>query len=464
MTKKIVLIISVLWMSFWTLPAVAASVNLPDFTELVQSHSPQVVKIGAVTKAKVRNYGYQYPDSQDLPEIFKYFFDQSPYRQGPQQQQPMESTGSGFIVSSDGYILTNNHVVNGADEVTVWMTDRSQYHAEVIGTDERTDLALLKIDAKGLSTVEFADSDKLKVGEWVLAIGSPFNLDYSVTAGIVSAIGRNIGENYVPFIQTDVAINPGNSGGPLFNLDGQVVGINSQIYTRSGGYMGVSFSIPSNLAKNVYEQLKANGKVSRGWLGVLIQGMNQDLAESYGLKKPEGALVTQVMEDSPAAAGGIRNGDIILEFDGKHIDTSAALPPIVGRVQPGEKVKVKVLREGREKTLTLTIAELPTQDKLAQNGSAPHTSSNSLNIVVQNIDPDTASKLGEKGVRVIEVDQGPAADAGLQPGDVITMVGSRKVESVGDFDKVISSIPSGKAFALRVMRNGSPMFLPIRIE
>ncbi|WP_428239810.1 DegQ family serine endoprotease [Gynuella sp.] len=464
MTKKIVLIVSVLWMSFWTLPAVAASVNLPDFTELVQSHSPQVVKIGAVTKAKVRNYGYQYPDSQDLPDIFKYFFDQSPYHQGPQQQQPMESTGSGFIVSSDGYILTNNHVINGADEVTVWMTDRSQYHAEVIGTDERTDLALLKIDAKGLPTVAFADSDKLKVGEWVLAIGSPFNLDYSVTAGIVSAIGRNIGENYVPFIQTDVAINPGNSGGPLFNLDGQVVGINSQIYTRSGGYMGVSFSIPSNLAKNVYEQLKANGKVSRGWLGVLIQGMNQDLAESYGLKKPEGALVTQVMEDSPAAAGGIRNGDIILEFDGKHIDTSAALPPIVGRVQPGEKVKVKVLREGREKTLTLTIAELPTQDKLAQNGSSPHTSSNSLNIVVQNIDPDTAGKLGEKGVRVIEVDRGPAADAGLQPGDVITMVGSRKVEDVGDFDKVISSIPSGKAFALRVMRNGSPMFLPIRIE
>ena len=464
MTKKIVLIFTAVWMSFWIIPASAASVNLPDFTELVESHSPQVVKIGAVTKAKVNNYGnQQLPNSQDLPEIFKYFFDQSPYHQN---EQPMESTGSGFIVSSDGYILTNNHVIDGADEVTVWMTDRTQYDAKVIGVDKRTDLALLKIDAKDLPTVEFADSDKLKVGEWVLAIGSPFNLDYSVTAGIVSAIGRNIGENYVPFIQTDVAINPGNSGGPLFNLDGQVVGINSQIYTRSGGYMGVSFSIPSNLAKNVYEQLKANGKVARGWLGVLIQGMNQDLAESYGLKKPEGALVTQVMDDSPAAKGGIKTGDIILEFDGKHIDTSAALPPIVGRVQPGEKVKVKVLRDGKEKTLNLTIAELPSEEQLAKsnNGYGSNSSSNSLNIVAQDLDPATAAKLGENGIRVIEVDQGPAADAGLQPGDVITMVGSEKIDNVQDFDKVISSIPKGKAFALRIMRDGSPMFLPIRIQ
>lgn len=460
MFKKIAFLVVVV---FSSVSLTAQAVELPDFTELVEELSPSVVKIGAVTQAR-GNQLQQGPDQQ-IPEIFRYFFDESPFQQPPGGQR-QESTGSGFIVSSDGYILTNNHVIDGADQVTVWMTDRTEYMAEVVGTDPRTDIALLKIDAKNLPAVTLSDSDDLKVGEWVLAIGSPFNLDYSVTAGIVSAIGRNIGENYVPFIQTDVAINPGNSGGPLFNLKGEVVGINSQIYTRSGGYMGVSFAIPSNLAGNVMQQLKDSGRVARGWLGVIIQNVDQGLAESFGLKKPQGALVSQVLEQSPAAKAGLKAGDIILKFNGRQIIQSSDLPPLVGRIKPGESAEVEVLRDGDRESFRVRIEELPDNDELAERSQqAPEQqASNPLNLVVQNLTRQELQQLGEPGVRVMEVLDGPGAEAGVQPGDVITMVGSRRVEDVRSFERTLADIPKGRAFALRLLRNGRPIFLPARIE
>lgn len=447
---------------FFAAESQAAIVSLPDFTELAESHSPTVVKVGAITEAKTSGNGQAIPE-QDVPDMFKHFFEGKP--EGQPNQRRRESGGSGFFVSSDGYILTNNHVIDGADEVTVWLTDRSEYHASVVGVDPRTDLALLKIDGKNFTPIKFGNSDKLKVGEWVLAIGSPFNLDYSVTAGIVSAMGRNIGENYIPFIQTDVAINPGNSGGPLFNLDGELVGINAQIFTRSGGYMGVSFAIPSNLAENVYLQILKNGKVSRGWLGVLIQQLNQDLAESYGLDKAQGALVSQVLSDSPAEKAGFKNGDIILRFNDIKISNSSELPPIVGSVLPGNKAKAEILRDGKRLILIVKIEELPSNETLAANSSLrPASPNNILNIVIESVSEEEAESLGEKGVKVLEVLSGPGRDAGLQSGDIITMVGSKSVADVDGLLSILDRLPRGRAFALRIMRNGSPMFIPIRIK
>ena len=432
--------------------------SLPDFTKLAEDYSPSVVKINATVEAQTRGRG-----QEQVPDFFRYFFEDSPY-QYP-QPGPSEASGSGFFISTDGYVLTNNHVIDGATAVTVRLTDRTEYEAEIIGTDPRTDIALLKVSGKGFPALKLADSDKLKVGEWVLAIGSPFNLDYSVTSGIVSAIGRNIGENYVPFIQTDVAINPGNSGGPLFNLKGEVVGINSQIYTRSGGYMGVSFAIPSNLVKNVMEQLQEDGRVARGWLGVVIQNVDQDLAESFGLSKPQGALVSQVLADSPAAKAGLKTGDIILEFNGRKIPSSSDLPPVVGRVRPGSAADVKILRNGDRMKLSVTIEELPSDDQLARRGTQTEPGANNiLNVVVQDLTAREVRQLGERGVVVVEVMDGPAAEAGVQPGDVVTMIGSRPVTDSEEFARVLDNIPSGRALALRILRNGNPMFLPIRIE
>src|SRR5690554_3244448 len=309
----------------------ASAANLPDFTQLVESAAPAVVNIS--TTQTVQKRSSRIP--QEVPEIFRHFFGELPegFEQEPSQQQ-RQSLGSGFIISDDGYILTNNHVIENADEIVVRLSDRRELIAKLIGSDASSDLALLKIDAKGLPVVTVGNSDKLKVGEWVLAIGSPFGFDHSVTAGIVSAKGRSLpNETYVPFIQTDVAINPGNSGGPLFNLDGKVVGINSQIYTRSGGFMGVSFAIPINVALEVSEQLKDSGRVSRGWLGVLIQEVNKDLAESFGLSKAAGALVAQVMPDGPASKSDLRSGDVITHLDGKPIVLSSDLPQLVGTLK-----------------------------------------------------------------------------------------------------------------------------------
>jgi len=447
---------------FFTSQVFAATVTLPDFTELAENHSPSVVKIGTVIKAKSREQRDRIPEQQ-VPEMFKHFFEGGPEQ--PEQRQ-RESSGSGFFISSDGYILTNNHVVDGADEVKVWLTDRSEYTATVVGVDPRTDLAVLKIEGSSFTAVNFGDSERLKVGEWVLAIGSPFNLDYSVTAGIVSAIGRNLGENYIPFIQTDVAINPGNSGGPLFNLGGEVVGINAQIYTRSGGYMGVSFAIPSNLAKNVSEQLIQKGKVSRGWLGVLIQQLDQGLAESYGLDRAQGALVSRVLDGSPAQKAGFKNGDVILKFNGMDIYNSSELPPMVGSVLPGEKASVEVLREGKIKRLVVVIEELPSNDELASNRVQPTQPNMNevLNIVVEPLTNEEMEALGEAGLKVTVVLEGPAKNAGVIPGDVITMIGSRAIKSTDDLNLALENTAKGKAFALRILRNGAPMFIPVRLK
>ena len=352
----------------------AMAADLPDFTELVEEHSEAVVNISTISYVDAQA-PFQFQGNMDqLPDIFKHFFGQPqvPRHDGPSQpKRQTQSMGSGFIVSKDGTILTNNHVVDGADEIYVRFSDRRELKATLIGSDKRSDLAVLKVDAEELPSVKLGKSKNLKVGEWVFAIGSPFGFDYTVTAGIVSAKGRSLpnnnNENYVPFIQTDVAINPGNSGGPLFNMDGEVVGINSQIFTRSGGFMGVSFAIPIDVAMEVVEQLSNQGYVSRGWLGVLIQEVNKDLAESFGLDKPYGALVAQVLDDSPAEKAGIQTGDIIIEFDGEEINLSSELPQLVGRAKVGETLKLKIVRNKETKIIKLKIGELSNEQASAEN-------------------------------------------------------------------------------------------------
>ncbi|MGB1091201.1 MAG: DegQ family serine endoprotease [Oceanobacter sp.] len=448
---------------FWTLQA---SASLPDFRELVKETSPAVVNISTVQHVSSNRYHQQYGLPQDVPEIFRHFFGVP--QMGPQGgDQEKESLGSGFIISNDGYILTNNHVVQDADEVVVRLNDRRELDAILVGADQSSDLALLKVEAEDLPTVRLGDSDALEVGEWVVAIGSPFGFDYSVTAGIVSAKGRTLpNESYVPFIQTDVAINPGNSGGPLFNLDGKVVGINSQIYTRSGGFMGVSFAIPINVALDVAEQLKDKGKVSRGWLGVVIQEVNKDLAESFGLDKAAGALVAQVLPGSPAEAAGFKNGDIITRFNGKEIQLSSDLPHQVGRVKPGTDAKVELVRNGKRKTLTVeigTLADMDTQTLSGRPSTPGEFSSDRLSVVVLEMAEEQRKKLGFSGVVVKSVGQGPAGYAGLVQGDVITMIQGESINDLDDFKRVVSSLPSNRSVPMRIVRRGSAIFLPLRV-
>lgn len=446
--------------------------DLPDFRDLVKETSPAVVNISTIQHRGSQQTLQRFGLPDDVPEIFRHFFGiPFPDFQGPQGQQPYgrgqpekSSLGSGFIVSEDGYILTNNHVVQGADEIIVRLSDRRELTAELIGADKSSDLAVLKVKADDLPTVEVGDSDKLDVGEWVVAIGSPFGFDYSVTAGIVSAKGRNLpNENYVPFIQTDVAINPGNSGGPLFNLDGKVVGINSQIYTRSGGFMGVSFAIPVNVAMNVVEQLKDQGKVSRGWLGVVIQEVNKDLAESFGLDKAAGALVAQVVDGSPAEDGGLQSGDIITHFNGKEIYLSSDLPHQVGRVKPGSSAKLKVVRNGKRKQLTINIGTLPDSDGvMLSSNHRKQQDNNRLGVVVADITEAERNKVGS-GVVVKQVKRGPGAFAGLVNGDVITMIYGEPVRSVEDFERIVKSLPKNRSVPMRIVRRGAAMFIPLRI-
>ena len=338
----------------WLVASSSLASSLPDFTKLVEENSAAVVNISTKQKRSLRHpsiKGFEMPDlPEDSPfnDLFRRFFGEGNGGEGHERQYDSRSLGSGFFISEDGYLLTNHHVAVDADEILVRLSDRREFVAEVVGTDKRSDIALLKIDADNLPVVKVGGSTDLKVGEWVLAIGSPFGFDHSVTQGIVSAKGRSLpSDSYVPFIQTDVAINPGNSGGPLFNLDGQVVGVNSQIYSRTGGFMGLSFAIPIEMAMDVAEQLKTRGHVTRGWLGVLIQDVTRQLAESFGMDTPHGALVAKVLEGSPAEKAGIRVGDIIVSFDGKRIGNSSVLPPLVGATRIGRKVELKVIREGR---------------------------------------------------------------------------------------------------------------------
>jgi serine protease Do len=444
--------------------------QLPSFTALVKEASPAVVNIS--TSQKVRSGMPQLPEGLEIPdmpegspfgELFKYFFDHGGEEPG---YHDAKSLGSGFIISSDGYILTNYHVVNEADEVIVRLSDRRELKAEVIGEDKRSDIALVKIDASDLPVVKIGDSHDLEVGEWVLAIGSPFGFDLSATAGIVSAMGRSLpSENYVPFIQTDVAINPGNSGGPLFNQDGEVVGVNSQIYSRTGGYMGLSFAIPIEVAMDVVDQLKTKGRVSRGWLGVLIQDVTLDLAESFGMQKPRGALVAKVLPDSPAQAAGIQVGDVIVKFDDHEVMNSANLPPIVGSSQVGVKLPVEVVRNTRTRTIMVTLGELPEEGEEMARANAPETvKANRLGITARALTEEEMSEAGVGGgVAVAQVSDGAAARAGLRNGDIILSVDNREVTGVTQFNTLIDSLKPGKTVAFLVQRGGNPTFLALRV-
>lgn len=442
--------------------------GLPDFTELVEQASPAIVNISTVQRADSRQGGLpRGMDPENLPEFFRHFFRGVPEGGAPSQRE-RRSLGSGFIISSDGFIITNNHVVDGADEIFVRLIDRREYLATVVGTDPRSDLALLQVEATDLPTVAIGQSASLKVGEWVLAIGSPFGFDYSVTAGIVSAKERSLPdrnrENYVPFIQTDVAINPGNSGGPLFDLDGRVVGINSQIFTRSGGFMGLSFAIPIDIAMDVIEQLKETGAVSRGWLGVLIQDVNRDLAESFGLDKPAGALVARVVEDSPAAAAGAQAGDIIIEFSGRSIDLSSDLPHIVGRTRAGSEQPMVIVRDGERMTLTVKVGELAGSGAEVASQAPGRSAPSPLGLTVEDLAESVAQRLGVGGgVQVSAVEDGVAARAGIRRGDVITRLNNEEVASAADFHRIAAELPAGRSVPVLVVRGGNPTFLALRV-
>lgn len=442
-----------------------ASASLPDFATIVEETSPAVVKIIAQAKAPSPAAREQLEELEQLPDALRRFF------QDREPQAPRGGgTGSGFIISKEGYIVTNHHVVAQADEVIVRLSDRREFDATVIGTDQRSDLALLQVDANDLPFLQLGKSSELKVGEWVLAIGSPFGLDYSVTAGIVSAKGRSLpterGENYVPFIQTDVAINPGNSGGPLFNLQGEVVGVNSQIFTRSGGSIGLSFAIPAKVVKNIIEQLEVNGEVVRGWLGVSIQNVDRTLAESFDLDRPRGALVAQVGKDSPAERAGIESGDIIVEVDGEQIEVSADLPHVIGLIAPGSKVPVSVIREGKERSVRVEIGALEANEvaRVVASASEPGTLQ-ALGMVVrelQETDENPSDLRG--GVLVTKVDDESAADeSGVRAGDILTRFGRTPISRLADMESAIEQIKPGDSVSLRLIRQGSPQFIGIKV-
>ena len=403
------------------------------------------------------------PQDGPLGDFLEKFFGG---QQGPHEEHfNSRSLGSGFIVSDDGYVVTNHHVVKGADEIIVKLSDRRQLEAKVIGSDPRSDIALLKIEASELPVVKLGSANDLKVGQWVLAIGSPFGFDHSVTSGIVSAKGRSLpNENYVPFIQTDVAINPGNSGGPLFNLEGEVVGINSQIYSRTGGFMGLSFAIPVEVAMDVIDQLKDNGYVSRGWLGVYIQEVTRELAESFGMDKPMGALVAKIMDGSPVEDADIKVGDVILSFNGQEVQSSAALPPMVGRVRVGEQVKLKIMRDGKLSTVKVKIGQLPDADQAIASEAMEKVSEGVLGLDVRVLTKDELEEMElSHGLHVLSVAEGPAKSAGIRKGDVLQLINGEKVQSVMELKEIVKKLPKGKFASILVQRRQGPQFLALKM-
>ncbi|HXZ50853.1 MAG TPA: DegQ family serine endoprotease [Burkholderiales bacterium] len=443
--------------------------ELPDFTQLVEHQGPAVVNI-STKQAVQRSALPQIPgvDDEELREFFRRFMPRRPpVEPGPRSEN--RSLGSGFIISDDGYILTNAHVIEGADEIDVHFTDKREFKARVIGSDKRTDVALIKVDAKGLPIVKFGDPARLKVGEWVVAIGAPFGFENTVTAGIVSAKGRSLPEeNLVPFIQTDVAINPGNSGGPLFNMRGEVVGINSQIYSRTGGFMGLSFAIPIDVALDVQKQLRANGRVSRGRIGVVIQEVTKDLATSFGLEDPRGALVNSVEKGSPASRAGIESTDIILSFNGKPIESSVDLPRIVGATPPGSKVPLEVWRKGAIVRLTISVGELKEQPvagaEAAPAAKPPEVAANRLGIVVSELSAEQSRELGLKhGLVVTEVR--PEARVEVQRGDVLLMLAhagkQTQLESVKQLNTLLNGLAKDAVITLQVRRGGATAFVTV---
>ncbi|MBK8183599.1 MAG: DegQ family serine endoprotease [Candidatus Competibacteraceae bacterium] len=433
----------------------------PDFVTLVEKYSPAVVSIQTKSDPKERSKrGHPaIPENSPFYDYFKRFFDEMPDM--PTEQ--LTSVGSGFIISADGYVVTNAHVVEDMASIVVGLSDGAELSAQVIGKDKRSDIALLKIKTDTtLPAVKFGDARKTKVGQWVLAIGSPFGFKRTATQGIISALGRNLPtDNYVPFIQTDAAVNPGNSGGPLFNLDGEVIGVNSQIYSRSGGYQGVSFAIPIDVAMEVVDQLKAGGKVSRGWLGVLIQEMTPELAQSFGLDKPRGALVGQVLAEGPAQGAGIKVGDIIIAFNGQPVQHSSDLPLMVGRTRPGISIPLTVIREGKELSLSVQIAQLPDEAKL-QQAVVESPTTNRLGLAVAELPPDKR-KQGTTGVLVKDVDDGPAANAGIRPGDIINRINNIDVNDMKQFADLIEQLPAGRPIPVLVRRENGALFLALTI-
>lgn len=436
--------------------------NAPDFATLVQQAGPAVVNISTTQVVKEPALPDATPDMPDSP--FNQFFRRYFGEDGPQQFDT-KSLGSGFIISSDGYILTAAHVIENATQVVVKLTDRREFNAKVIGADQRSDVGLLKINATGLPTVKIGDPTKLRVGEWVLAIGAPFGFENSATAGIVSAKGRSLPtENYVPFIQTDVAINPGNSGGPLFNLKGEVVGINSQIYSRTGGFMGLSFSIPINLAMNIANQLRTTGHVNRGWLGITIQDVTRDLAQSFGMKKPHGALISDILPHSPAAKSDLRVGDVIVAYNDQNIDLSSDLPPRVGMTPAGTEARLSIIRNGRPETVMVTVGQLPdskSKDEPARDRSHGR-GKNQLGLGISDLSAQQKQQLGvHEGVLVNEIENGPALRAGIRPGDVIMEIDGKTVTGVARFDQIIKHAPKDRPMAVLIHRGSNSLFLAL---
>lgn len=441
--------------------------GLPDFRTLVERRADAVVSVAVerhlqpATASRPEGGVPGMPD--DLPDELRRFFEHAPDG-GQPMPGPEGGLGSGFIVSADGYLVTNAHVVDGASKVTVALADRRELPAKVIGSDPATDIALLKVDATGLPVVELGDSDKVEVGQWVLAIGSPFGLEHTATQGIVSAVARSLPSgSYAPFIQTDVAVNPGNSGGPLFDTEGRVIGVNSQIYSRSGGYQGLSFAIPINVTKRVVEQLRTSGHASRGWLGVAIQDVDQALADAFGLDAPAGALVADVTAEGPAAKGGIEAGDIVVEFDGTMVTNSGDLPALVGEVEAGHSAEVTVLREGQPKTFEVVIGEFD-QQALARNGAVEPEES-VLGVRVAPLEPSDRAELGlEHGVRVTEVaPEGTMASAGIEAGDVIVSLGGEPLDDAAGLARSAASLQPGDAVAALVRRGERTQFVAIEV-
>lgn len=440
--------------------------SLPDFSALVDTEGDAVVKISVVTESTQEGFnGIPGLDLEQLPENYRRFFEQLPGFPGRNQRRGT-GFGSGFIVDSSGYVITNAHVVDGAVDIKVGLHDRRELTATLVGSDKSSDIAVLKVDEINLPVVKIGDSDNIKVGEWVLAIGSPFGFEHTATQGIVSALSRSLPDDtYVPFIQTDVAVNPGNSGGPLFNTAGDVIGVNSQIYSRSGGYQGLSFAIPINVAMSIAEQLRESGFATRGWLGVRIQNVDQSLAESFGLSKPEGALVSEVTQASPASKAGILPGDIILEFNNKPVPFSNALPPLVGVIKPGDTVISTVLRDGVRKTIDITIEPLESDLDKGREFAAKGKGSSSLGASLAPVEKRELVSLGlDNGVRVIDLEaQGAMAISGVEAGDIVVSFNRVKVESVKQLEILVSDAPEGESMPLLVQRKDSPIFLAITL-
>jgi serine protease Do len=445
--------------------------SFPDFTQLVEQNHKAVVNISTTRTEQPSGspHGQIPPQFRGMPEEFlRHFFgfdprQESQPRRGPERRA--QSVGSGFIISEDGYILTNHHVIEDSDTIIVRLSNRKEYQAELIGSDKRTDVALLKVDAEDLPVVQVGTSDSLKVGAWVLAIGAPFGLDYTVTKGIVSAKGRNLpDDSYVPFIQTDVAINPGNSGGPLINMDGEVVGINAQIFTRSGGFMGLSFAIPIEIAMNVVEQLRETGQVARGYLGVQVQEVTSDLARSFNMDSPRGALVAQAFPDSPAERAGIQSGDIILKFNDKLIEKSTDLPPAVGITPITKESEVLILRQGEEIIIRTQLAPLDNMAS-ASGRSAPAMSSEVLNVMLRALDSEQLQELSIPfGVEIEQVREGLASRSGLIQGDILVSINFQPLRTIEDVDVALKAVPAGQSVPVRVIRNGRSNFIALTLE